>query len=268
MNKSIFVIIDPQNDFMDSPNYSGSLAVPGAYQDMIRLSKMIEKENPNEIIVTLDSHIENDIAHPAWWVDKEGKNPSPFTLIKKDDVGQIWFSKNKEMQEYSKNYVSKLEEQNKYELRIWPFHCLVGTKGHDVEETLLNVLKDWEIKNSKKVEYVKKGLNPKTEHYSGFKAEVELIGEKDTYLNIDLIKKINKFDKVYFSGEASSHCVKGTVMDYIDNIKQEDYNKVFIIKDCMSNVPGYEKESTAFFNVLTDKGISLINSDINKKLKL
>ncbi len=75
-----FLIIDAQFDFC-SPE--GALFVPGAGEDMHRLRTLIEANIPaiDYICVTLDTHPVNDISHPSFWTDKEGRFPRPFTQI-------------------------------------------------------------------------------------------------------------------------------------------------------------------------------------------
>ena len=53
-NKTILLIIDPQNDF----HPGGSLGVTGANEDSQRIADMISKNQTSidEIYVTLDSH--------------------------------------------------------------------------------------------------------------------------------------------------------------------------------------------------------------------
>jgi len=90
------LIIDPQVDFCDGPA-NGALPVPGATADMIRLAAMIDRlgNRIDDIDVTLDSHRTIDIAHPAWWVDSGGGNPSAFTIITAQDVAAgLWTSRN------------------------------------------------------------------------------------------------------------------------------------------------------------------------------
>ena len=74
------LIIDPQSDFC-SPN--GALFVPGADQDMLRLSKMVDRISGkiDEIHVTMDSHHEVDIAHPIFWINSKGEHPDPYQII-------------------------------------------------------------------------------------------------------------------------------------------------------------------------------------------
>ena len=72
--KIILLIIDPQNDFHDDPEidgkcrgYTGSLAVPGATHDSLRLSEMIRNNihDIDEIYVTLDTHHVCTVMNPV-----------------------------------------------------------------------------------------------------------------------------------------------------------------------------------------------------------
>ena len=58
-----FLIVDPQNDFCDP---KGTLYVPGAREDSLRLSDTIKRlrDKISHISVTLDTHRLIDIAHP------------------------------------------------------------------------------------------------------------------------------------------------------------------------------------------------------------
>ena len=66
------LIIDPQNDFCH-PEW-GTLYVPGAEQDMDRLTQFVMqfRDDIDSIVVSLDSHQRMDISHPLWWVDAHG----------------------------------------------------------------------------------------------------------------------------------------------------------------------------------------------------
>ena len=57
--KSILLIVDPQNDFI-----TGSLAVEGAKEKMMKLAEYINGDHPsyNYICITLDSHPENHMS--------------------------------------------------------------------------------------------------------------------------------------------------------------------------------------------------------------
>lgn len=258
--KDILIIIDPQKDFIDAPDFKGSLAVPGAYDDMKRIIQFIEEKNPKDILVTLDTHYLFDISLPLWWVNDNGEHPTPFTLITSNDViNGTWKATDENLQEHALFYVKQLEKQKKYDLTIWPNHCIIDSEGHKINDELKIALSVWETTNNSKVTYLYKGMNHKTEHYSALKAEVLIDNEDDTFLQKDVIDYISKFDEINISGEASSHCVKGTTLDLIDNLKLEYRKKVNVISNLMSPVPGFENNQTLFFEEVVNKGSNVIN---------
>ena len=263
---NVLLIIDPQNDFMDSPSYKGSLAVKGAFDDMQRLSKWIEMHDIDNIVITMDTHVKYDISHPDWWLDKNNLPPNPFTIIKKKDVTNgVWRAKDQKEQDYSLFYVTQLSEQGKYPLCIWPYHCISGTLGWNIESTLKDTLNKWEKQKSKTIIYIYKGTNPKTEHYSGLKAEVVDINDESTYLNTNAINLLSGYKNIYIAGEALSHCVASTVNDLIENMQPNKLSNINLITDCMSSVEGFEKNGEEFLNFVKSKGINLITSNVYPK---
>lgn len=67
------LIVDPQKDFCiadDGAGHKGTLVVPGANKDMIRMAAMIRRIGPKlaNIHVTLDSHQTVGIERPRWWI--------------------------------------------------------------------------------------------------------------------------------------------------------------------------------------------------------
>lgn len=266
--KKALVIIDPQNDFIISPTFQGALGVPGAYEDMLRIMDYISKENPDHIVVTVDTHNVFDIAHKAWWVNESGEHPNDFTIITKEDVENgIWKASQSEFQKHAEFYVNQLAEQNKYKLCIWPNHCIEGTVGHAINPELAQTLNEWEVRNNKQVEYVYKGMNHKTEHYSALKAEV-VLNEEDTQLRKDIIQSLSGFDKIVMTGEASSHCVAGTTLDLLENLEDNIKQNVVIFKNCMSPVPGFEAGQEEFFEKAKKLKAQVIDWLPTKKLKM
>ncbi len=231
------LIIDPQIDFMDRAD--SALPVAGADADMDRLAAFIRQNGKklDDIHVTLDSHQVIDIAHPAWWKDAHGKMVSPFTLITAADIKSgMYTPRNPAERQRSLDYVEKLEATGKYNLFIWPPHCLVGTKGHSIQENLSSALVEWQAENYARVDFVVKGFNPYTEHYGGLLAEVPDPADSTTQLNTDLLETLQKADEILIAGEALSHCVKETINQIVDNIGVDHVKKIKIMTDATSPV--------------------------------
>ena len=249
------LIIDPQNDFCDP---SGSLYVAGADQDMIRLASMVDRLGTklHDIHSTLDSHHWVDISHPAFWVDSNGKNPNPLTVITEEDISNgIWRTRYPQFMNHAKKYTSELKNGGKYLLCIWPPHCLIGTPGANVYPEFLNAISKWEKETVNNVNYVTKGSNFLTEHYSAVKAEVEDPNDPFTQLNTQLIQTLQEVDEIVIAGQASSHCVKFTVTDIADNIGDEHIKKFVFLTDASSPVPGFENEADQFIQDMVARGM-------------
>jgi len=253
VNNCLF-IIDPQKDFMPG----GALGVPGADQDMVRLSTFI-KDNAakiDKIIVTLDSHNLYHIAHPVFWINDEGENPAPFTTITVDDLDDgEWKTADPFYFDVACSYLAELEAKG-LSHTIWPPHCLVGTSGHGIDEALMEALLAWEG-TLKKVNYEFKGTIAVTEHFGAFRAEVPMSVHADTFFNRDLFDTLFSYDKIIIAGEASSHCVASTIFQMIEhvadytNLKKQLFDKLIYLKDCCSPVPGFEDREQVlidFFN--------------------
>ena len=232
------LIIDPQKDFCDP---AGSLFVPGAQDDIVRLTALIERigDKLDDIHVTLDSHHLVDVAHPIWWKDRAGKHPDPFTIITVEEVRDgTWTTTIPGFFKRSLEYVEKLAENQRYPLCIWPPHCLIGSEGATVVPELFDALREWEGSCVAQVDYVTKGSNPFTEHYSGVQADVPDPSDPTTMLNTKLITTLEEATTILISGEAGSHCVANTVTDIADNFGDESYvKKIVILEDTISPVP-------------------------------
>lgn len=262
---TVQLIIDPQKDFIFSPTFNGALGVTGAYEDMLKLSDYLQRVETDAIVVTLDTHNRYDIAHKAWWKNEKGQHPADYTIISVEDVETgKWKPVDEKEQEYALFYVKELQKNNKYKLMVWPDHCIEGTEGHKVNDELQSILDKWESINNKKVMYVNKGTNPKTEHYSGLKAEVVLEGAKETELNTKLIKYLDSFDMIEVSGEAISHCVGSTIIDLLQNLPTESRKKVVILKDCTSPVTGFENQAEAFLEQAVKLGAYIKTTQVPK----
>lgn len=240
MSKALKVhmlIIDPQNDFMDT----GSLPVPGANADMDRLAGLIKRVGPklDDIHVTLDSHRVIDVSHRGMWRDQDGNMPAPFTMIfAKDIENGVWTPRSPVYRKRLLDYCNTLEmTPGNYAHLIWPDHCLIGTPGAAVQANLFAALEDWERKQFANVNYVTKGTNVFTEHFGALMAEVPDPEDPSTQLNTELLEVMRKADIIGVAGEALSHCVLRTVNQIAQNIGDEHIRKFHIITDCTQPVP-------------------------------
>jgi nicotinamidase/pyrazinamidase len=280
------LIIDPQNDFcwpgidltkMDDVAQEiikkhthpsilnpGALFVPGADQDMTRLAVMIDRigDKISSIQITLDSHHYIDIAHPIFWMDSNGKHPGAydFTIITVEDMEKgIWRTTNPAFQKQALEYVKSLESNKRYPLCVWPPHCLIGTYGYGVYPVLGEALSRWENK-FRMVEYVTKGSNYMTEHYSAVKADVPDSNDPSTQVNFDIVDSPLENDIVLLAGEARSHCLANTVLDMANDFnKQVDdfISKFTLLEDATSDVPGFENLGENFVKEMVSRGMKI-----------
>lgn len=253
------LIIDPQNDFCDE---KGALPVPGAAEDCKKLTKMIHRldKQINSIHVTMDTHHLFHIAHPIFWLDRNGKSPAPYTIITTEMlVSGVYRTAAPQYQHYAFEYVNTLEKTGKYNLCIWPPHCLIGSWGHDIYKVLSDSLIEWESSiPGRIVDYTYKGSNVRTEHYSAIRAEVSDAADPGSRTNFALIERIKGADNIVIAGEALSHCVANTVRDLITCIPTE---KLIVLTDVSSNVPGFEKLGSDFTYDVATIGIRLMTSE-------
>ncbi len=231
----------------------GALYVPGAHDDMIRVAQMIERigDKLDDIHVTLDSHHLVDVAHPIFLVDSKGQHPNPFTIVSASDVKNgLWRTTQPAFQNRTsmeaafpekprdgfEEYVQGLESNGRYPLCVWPPHTLIATWGYSVHPELMKSLLKWE-ESFAMVDYVTKGSNFWTEHYSAVQADVPDPDDAGTMLNMDLIETLEDADIILLSGEARSHCLANTVTDIANNFGEDNIKKMVLLKDATTDVP-------------------------------
>jgi nicotinamidase-related amidase len=244
-------------DFCDP---KGALYVPGAERDMQRLARLVRRtrDRLDDIHVTLDSHHWIHIAHPIFWKDSRGNHPPVFTRISRADVEQgVWTATVPGMYKRALDYVRKLETNGRYDLTIWPPHCLIGSSGHAVFPCLYSALQEWEVRFAF-VDYVTKGSNITTEHYSAVQADVPDASDPSTHINTELIRILQNADVVAVAGEALTHCLANTVRDIASNFGDDRFvSKIVLLTDATSAIPGFESVGDAFIADMTARGLQL-----------
>lgn len=253
--KILFLGIDIQFDFMDN----GSLGVPGAKKDVIRLSKFLYRnaDKISKIMLSLDTHEPKQIFHPCWWVDEHGNHPTPFTIITPQDLTDgKWRALIDPA--LSKNYVRHIDKAGKA-LCIWPYHCIEGTNGCSLEAQFSNLVHFLSIAKNIPISKIRKGKLPLSEMYGIIKPEYSMTD----HTNLELLTELATYDKIIIAGEAKSHCVLESVRQicefYFD--KLDVTRKIYVLTDCMSDIPGFEQESRKAYTILANKyKINLLKS--------
>lgn len=263
MKRNVHLItIDPQNDFciaLGPGGEKGALVVAGADQDMARLGKFISKNKNRieQIHCTLDSHQLVHIAHPAFWTNSKGDHPTPFTLISEDDVKNgVWRAFNPKWQGKAQAYVKTLKDNGRYVLCIWPPHCLIGTWGHSIVPSVAAALYEWEA-GFNRVNFVAKGSNLFTEHYSAVQADVPDDDDPSTKLNTALIDMLTEADEILITGEALSHCVANSIRDVAAQFGPDQIQKFTLLEDTSSNVGGFATLGQDFVKEMVTKGMKI-----------
>ncbi|MGF1527119.1 MAG: hypothetical protein ACFCBW_10045 [Candidatus Competibacterales bacterium] len=254
----ILLIIDPQNDFSDDEG--AALRIPGANDDAQRLGALIDRlaGRIEGIFVTLDTHQRLDIAHPLFWLDSAGHPPAPLTVITEQDLASgRWRPFDPDLYPRALAYVQALEAHRRYQLRIWPPHCLVGSWGHGLMPAIEGALGRWEVAQRARVQFLPKGHNPFTEHYSAIQADVPDANDPTTQPNQALLKPLTQARQVLLSGQAASHCVANTGRDLATQLGADFMAKVVLLQDTTSSVPGFEAVTAEFVADMQQMGMKL-----------
>jgi nicotinamidase-related amidase len=159
---------------------------------------------------------------------------------------------------YCIEYTRRLEEKGKFQLCIWPEHCLMGSVGHTMVEKVLDAIHTWTEQTGRNVEYIYKGQNLYTEMYSALTAEVPI--SNDTTFNQVLQNSMELSDRLYIAGQALSHCVNYTTRDIVQHWPKERSNHVHILVDCTSAVSGFENAAQQFLSDMRDAGVQITTS--------
>lgn len=253
MKKTALLIIDAQYDFC---NPQGTLFVPGAEQDVERIARLIalEGEKISSIIMTLDTHRVLDIAHPLFWEDSNGNTVAPFTLITGAAVeAGRWVPRYH--REYVLEYLRTLEKEGEFKHFIWPEHCLIGSKGAALDDTIMHAVLAWTHRTGHDYRTVSKGTNPLTEHFGVFKAQVPVAGAPETGLDEGFLSDLDAFDQILVAGEARSHCVATSInqiLKYAPNL----ITKIVVLTDCMSDVSNFGYLADPIFEEAGKKGMT------------
>lgn len=227
----LFLGIDVQQDFMDN----GALGVAGAHGDVERMTRFIYKnmEKISNIAFSLDTHIPQQIFFPYWWIDEKGNNPTSNTPITLADLDSgKWRAVISPLS--SRDYVEHLEKDGKKTLVVWSYHCLQGTTGCALENQFSNMVYFHSVARKSVVQRLVKGQDPLSEMYGILKPEYD----KNGYINLDFLNKMDKYDKIVIAGEARDYCVYESLKQMLEyhSGNAEVLKKIYVLEDCMSAI--------------------------------
>lgn len=283
--KICLLLVDVQNTFCipEFELFVGGRSGTGAIDDNRRLCEFIYRNLGviTHICPTMDTHRSMQIFHPMFFVNQNGDQPAPFTIISPDEVEDGIWRANPEVikslgidpsyiKKFLKHYTRTLNQGGKYSLTIWPYHAMLGGIGHALVAAVEEAIFFHSMIRCCSADFQLKGDNPFTENYSVIKPEVMYNSEGDQIAdkNSKLIEKLTEYDALFIAGQAKSHCVAWTIDDLFSELCAIDNslaNKIYILEDCMSpvvipDVIDYTDPTDETFQRFSDQGMHVIHS--------
>ncbi|MBD2146015.1 isochorismatase [Sphaerospermopsis sp. FACHB-1194] len=286
-NRICLLLIDVQNTFCipEFELYVGGQSGTAAVDDNKRLCEFIYRNlgRITKIIPTLDTHTAMQIFHPIFWINADGKHPTPAaTNITLSDIEKGIWQVNPAvahsvtngdyelLKKQAFHYVKQLSQDGKYPLTIWPYHSMLGGIGHALVSAVEEAIFYHSIARQSQSQFELKGENALTENYSILCPEV-LTGFDEKPIakkNTNLIKQLLEYDAVIIGGQAKSHCVAWTIDDLLTEIQQVDStltNKIYLLEDCtspvvVSDVVDYTEQANIAFDRFAAAGMHIIKS--------
>ncbi|HSQ26968.1 MAG TPA: hypothetical protein VLM80_07570 [Anaerolineales bacterium] len=283
--RTCLLAVDVQNSFC-MPGFElfvGGLSGMGAVEDNQRLCEFIYRNLPSitHICATLDTHHAMQIFHSVFLINENNEHPQALTLVSHQDVlenkwkitpqvAEILGMTPEDGHDYLLHYTKQLQDQEKYDLTIWPYHVMLGSIGHALVPAVEEAIFFHNIARYDQVEFQVKGSNPLTEHYSAIGPEV-LRNHKEQEIDHKsqhILSLVQNYDRLIIAGQAKSHCVAWTIDDLLQQILAIDESlvgKIYLLEDCSSPVviPGvidYSQAADAAYQKFASVGMHLVKS--------
>jgi len=250
------LLIDVQKDFCfpQGSLYVAGRSGKGALEDNRRTAEWIYRNlgKITEITTTLDTHFAYQIFVPSFFNDENDQPISAFRVVTTEELRSGKVKVNPAvthlvgdyswLQKQVAYYTEQLEAQKKYELYMWPFHCVLGSDGHALVGSIHEARMLHSFARGAQSNCEVKGGNLLTENYSVLRPEVLTRHDGRGALaqkNAAFIEKLFTADAVVIAGQAASHCVLSSIDDLLNEIHSQDpklAKKVYVVTDCMSAV--------------------------------
>lgn len=281
------LVIDAQVDFSfpEGALYVAGRSGTGAPDAHRALVEFLYRnlDRITDVTCTMDTHVPFQVFFSSAHLRADGTHPEPHTMITADDyrkgvyrpnpalarqigVDPVW------LQKQFLHYCEQLEKSGKYQLYLWPYHCLLGSDGHRlaglVEEARLF---HGFVRGAANLPEIKGG-NPLSERYSIFREEVTTCWDgrpiPGAQKNTKLLKTLLTADVVVLAGLASSHCVKTSIEDLLGEIRAQDpalAKKVYILRDGTAPVvvpggPDFTEAAEKALQEFQDAGMHVVNA--------
>ncbi|HEY1818124.1 MAG TPA: nicotinamidase [Kofleriaceae bacterium] len=285
------LLIDVQKDFCfpEGTLYVAGRSGSGAIDDSRRIAELIYKNlgSITDITTTLDTHLAYQIFFPSFWLDASDQPLTAHRTISADEIASGAVRPNPAIAKWLcggnytwlctqvEFYCRELERAGKYQLYLWPPHCLLGSDGHALAGVVHEARLFHAFARASQSNVEVKGGNPLTENYSVLRPEVTArfdgapLGQRNTQFLATLLAA----DAVVIAGQAASHCVKSTIDDLLGEIAAQDpalAKKVYLVTDCMSAVTvpdgkggfaaDFTPQAEAALQKFADAGMHLVKS--------
>ena len=285
------LLIDVQKDFCfpEGTLYVAGRSGTGAVDDSRRIAEMIYRNLGaiTDITTTLDTHLAYQIFFPNFWLDRDDAPLTPYRTITSDQIAAGDVRPNPAMAKWLcggnytwlckqvRYYCAELERAGKYQLYLWPPHCLLGSDGHALAGVVHEARLFHAYTRTAQSNVEVKGGNPLTENYSVLQPEVlsRFDGAALAQRNTQFLATLLAADAVVIAGQAASHCVKSTIDDLLGEIAVADpalAKKVYLVTDCMSAVTvpdgnggfaaDFTTQADAALRKFADAGMNLVTS--------
>jgi len=251
------LLIDVQKDFCfpEGSLYVAGRSGTGAVDDSRRTAEFVYRNLGaiTDITTTMDTHFAFQIFSPSFWLDRDDAPLTAHRTVTSDDLARGDARPNPAVAKWLCNgnyawltrqvrhYCEALERAGKYQLYLWPPHCLLGSDGHALAGVVHAARMFHAFARGAQSWVEVKGGNPLTENYSVLRPEVldRFDGAPLAQRNTGFVKTLLGADAVVIAGQAASHCVKSTIDDLLGEIVAIDpalAQKVYLLTDCMSAV--------------------------------
>jgi nicotinamidase-related amidase len=285
------LLIDVQKDFCfpEGSLYVAGRSGTGAVDDSRRIAELVYRNLDviTDITTTMDTHFAYQIFFPAFWITRDGAPLAAHRVITGDEIAAGDVRPNPAVAKWlcggnypwlvqqTQYYCKQLEAAGKYQLYLWPPHCLLGSDGHALAGVVHEARMFHAFARGAQSWVEVKGGNPLTENYSVLRPEVltRFDGAPLAQRNTQFVRTLMAADAVVIAGQAASHCVKSSIDDLLDEIAATDpalAKKVYVVTDCMSSVTvpdgaggfvaDFTPQAEAALQRFADAGMNLVRS--------